>query len=299
MADPSKTKAQLRRAVHDRFINPKAQEAISEAIYSNSAVSALDRERIVGQFANRLNDYLDVPDFKLFRQLAVEWCGRQAALTAILNDNLNGIRESVLSVAGISSDDATITIRVLYDLLPTYTGPTDDSAAFVEWATTLAVELARQAMTRWTRFQTAEPALYTGIWSVFRGPKTGCLDFDTPSGMESIADDLALNVMTYFLRYYYRFSTDDEILQKQLCTRGKYAALAWRKNFLTELKDGTRLKPVSLDAEDAQIVSIKREIGRDQIISKGYPIKLGPGDDAPHVPLPSKLRYVALHDIPI
>jgi hypothetical protein len=268
--EPSRTHTQLRRRVFVRFSSPKTQEALREAVFSVPGITIFDCERIMEQFANRLNDYLTVTHFKKFRQLAVCWVTRQAVLTVKLRALVPKIMDAVAEVPECRRFAYAAT-RVLARL-PQYEGDVNNDDELLSWAMETAIREVQgeAALTQW--MNSHKSAVRAGVWSVL----SSCRDLD--NCLDDVADELCSETWMFIAANPVDFLDSEVSLHKRFWKKAWYLAHAWKKARLDEIKKGTRPKPWRGTQDFEELVNICAYYKLKGKLPP-RPIVLGPGDE--------------------
>ncbi len=256
-----------------------------------------DAERIEGQLFDQLRDYRYPKGIKYvqrFNAEAIAWAKLQAQLSVMLTEVLPQVI-AILSADGVLFNDTARICALVLNRLPKYKGEVD-STAIVAWATGEAIDIARKTVGVWQRYAKVERAVYGSINKIL----DQCRDLETRIGLQIVANNLAFDVMLYFIYNSHEFTTDDTILARQLAHRGELAAHAWKKATLARVRKWEIGKPVeSLVPEQAQVFQMKVKAGRDQVISKGRPIRLGPNDIGQREVYGKRTLRLEAHDVPL
>ena len=240
-SEAHRTPEQLRRLAHDRFIAPKTQETLSDAIYSVPTVNIFDHQRISEQLAARLNDpeFLKAEHFKDFRTKAVAFVTRQAQLTAKVRATMPELREIASNVPGCRNFGHVATMT--YQRTPEFTGDVNDADALQAWAIEV-VKLEAEGVVAFAGWiEDHQKAVLSGLWEVF----TTSLDL----GIEGVADELAAQVWRWAAYHADDLLNSDVPVYIRLREKAHWTARAWKTARLDEREQHGSLHALA-DRED-------------------------------------------------
>lgn len=243
------------------------------SIFAVPGITKTDYQRIIGNFASRLNDYLDSKDFKQFRSKAIAWVSKQAQLTIILREML------------LSQPDA-YDAPLLMTELPNYEGEIQANAIHV-WAIAMMERKKRAIAEVPIWFDKYRKLVYANIWvELKKCPDLGVGGYDPvkigTDGQSSqlrhaVVEELSSDVWLWVYERALSLYESETPIYKRIRGKARRAALLWKLNRLKERDtfisqttlDERRGKLLHLmDAEDRSNLSVAevRLLGRSESI---------------------------------